>query len=532
MRVSSLDYCVIATYFAGVIAVGFWLRTRTRSSSEFFLSSRSLPAWVTGFAFMSANLGSLEVMGHAANGAKYGMMAASVFYWLGAIPAMVFLGIFMMPFYYNNRVRSSPEYLKLRFDERSHAFNAIGFAVLTILMSGINMYALALVFKVFLNWPIGVSTLVSALGVMIYIVLGGLRAAIYNEVIQFFLVFIGLLPLTFFGLREVGGWHGLTQRLPFDYVHAYAILGNSHDNPMGLPWYAVVVAFTMFAGTSYWCTDFLIVQRALAARDLLAARQTPLIAAFFKMLSPAMIVVPGLIALVVIPDQIHGNYNLAIPLLLERYYPPGLLGIGLTALIASFMSGMAGNVTAFNTVWTYDIYQAYIRPDRSEQHYVRMGRAATVVGTLLSVGTSYIATRFANMGDYLVLVFSLFIFPMSAAFLLGMFWKRASSDGAFYGMIVGVASTLTHYGFYYFGIVRYRTDMAANAYIIVVGWLMSFLVIVGVSLVGEPRPEQEIEGLVYSRSSFPWHSGSWHQEPAVWGIGLLGLMGILAAVFW
>jgi len=329
MRVSSLDYCVIATYFAGVIAVGFWLRARTRSSSEFFLSSRSLPAWVTGFAFMSANLGSLEVMGHAANGAKYGIMAASVFYWLGAIPAMVFLGIFMMPFYYNNRIRSSPEYLKLRFDERSHAFNAIGFAVLTILMSGINMYALALVFKVFLNWPIGVSTLVSALGVMLYIVLGGLRAAIYNEVIQFFLVFIGLLPLTFFGLREVGGWHGLTQRLPFDYVHAYAILGNAHDNPMGLPWYAVVVAFTMFGGTSYWCTDFLIVQRALAARDLRAARQTPLIAAFFKMFAPAMIVVPGLIALVVIPDQIHGNYNLAIPLLLERYYPPGLLGIGL-----------------------------------------------------------------------------------------------------------------------------------------------------------------------------------------------------------
>jgi SSS family solute:Na+ symporter len=532
MRISFIDYCVIAAYFAGVISVGLWLRARTSSSSEFFLSRRSLPAWVTGFAFMSANLGSLEVMGHAANGAKYGMMAATVFYWLGAIPAMVFLGIFMMPFYYNNQVRSSPEYLKLRFDERSRAFNAVGFAVLTILMSGINMYALALVFKVFLNWPLWVSTLVSALGVMIYTVLGGLRAAIYNEVIQFFIVLIGLLPLTFFGLREIGGWHGLVQRLPFEDVHAYAILGNSHDNPMGLPWYVIVVAFTMFAGTSYWCTDFLIVQRALAARDLQAARQTPLIAAFFKMLSPAVIVAPGLIALVVIPDKIHGNYNLVIPLLLERYYPAGLLGIGLTSLIASFMSGMAGNLTAFNTVWTYDIYQAYIRPDQSEQHYVRMGRVATIIGALLSVGTSYIATRFANMGDYLLLLFSLFIFPMSAAFLLGMFWTRTSSDGAFYGMITGVASTITHYCLYHFGIVRYRTDMAANAYIIVVGWLMSFCVIVGVSLKSSPRPKSELIGLVYSRSNFPWHSAPWHQNPVVCGISLLGLLGVLAAIFW
>jgi len=492
-----------------------------------------LPAWVTGLAFMSANLGSLEVMGHAANAAKYGMMAASVFYWLGAIPAMVFLGIFMMPFYYNNRIRSSPEYLKLRFDKRSHAFNAIGFGVLTILMSGINMYALALVFKVFLNWPLGFSIWVSALGVTVYVSLGGLRAAIYNEVIQFFLVFLGLLPLTFFGLREVGGWHGLAKRLPFDYIHAYAIFGSSHDNPMGIPWYGVVLAFTMFAGTSYWCTDFLIVQRALAARDLLAARQTPLIAAFFKMFSPVVIVVPGLIALAVMPEQIHRNYNLAIPLLLQRYYPPGLLGIGLTALIASFMSGMAGNVTAFNTVWTYDIYQAYICSDRPEQHYVRMGRLATVVGTLLSVATSYMATRFANMGDYLVLVFSLFIFPMSTVFLLGMFWKRASATGAFCGMIAGVASTLTHYGLYHFGVVRYGTEMAANASIIVVGWLMSFLVIVGVSLTSKPRPASELEGLVYSRSSLRSDRGvPWHQSPVLWGIGLLGLMGILAAVFW
>ena len=359
MKTHFTDDLIIIAYFGVVIGIGYYLKARTRTSEEFFISGRSLPAWITGLAFISANLGSLEVMGHAANAAKYGMMAASVFYWLGAIPAMVFLGVFMMPFYYSNKVRSSPEYLKLRFDERARGFNAGSFAILTVFMSGINMYAMALVFKIFLGWPMGVSIGASALGVMAYIFFGGLRAAIYNEVIQFFLIFLGLLPLSLMGLREAGGWHGLTHRLPFELVHAYAIFAHPEKNPMGVPWYAIVAGFTVFAGTSYWCTDFLIVQRAMAARNLLAARQTPLIGAFFKMLTPAVIVVPGLVALVVIPEQIRGHYNMVVPLLLERYYPSGLLGVGLTALLASFMSGMAGNVTAFNTVWTFDIYQAY-----------------------------------------------------------------------------------------------------------------------------------------------------------------------------
>jgi SSS family solute:Na+ symporter len=533
LKTHFFDDLIIVVYFCVIIGIGYFLKARTRTSAEFFISNRSLPAWVTGLAFISANLGSLEVMGHAANAAKYGMMAATVFYWLGAIPAMVFLGVFMMPFYYGNKVRSSPEYLKLRFDERARGFNAVGFAVLTVFMSGINMYAMALVFKVFLNWPMDLSIWASALGVMVYILLGGLRAAIYNEVIQFFLIFLGLLPLSLMGLREVGGWHELTRRLPFELVHAYAIFGHPDKNPMGVPWYAIVAGFTVFAGTSYWCTDFLIVQRAMAARNMLAARQTPLIGAFFKMLLPAVIVVPGLVALVVIPEHIHGQYNMVVPLLLERYYPSGLLGVGLTALIASFMSGMAGNVTAFNTVWTFDIYQAYLHPNQSEQHYVWMGRCTTVVGTILSVATSYVVIRFTNMGDYLVLIFALFMFPMSIAFLLGMFWKRATATGAFYGMVVGVATNLVHYGLYNMGWVHYPTDMAANTYIILVGWVLGFSVAVGLSLVTRPRPESDLKGLVFSlRGALDSEFTPWYQRPGIWGALLLAMLALLGWIFW
>lgn len=532
MKIHFLDYVVLVVYFGLVIGIGYFLRGRSKTSEEFFSSSRSLPAWITGLAFISANLGSLEVMGHAANAAKYGMMAAGVFYWLGAIPAMVFLGVFMMPFYYRNQVRSSPEYLKLRFDERARGFNAIGFAVLTVFMSGINMYAMALVFKVFLGWPMDVSIWVSAFCVTGYIYLGGLRAAIYNEVIQFFLIFIGLLPLSIMALHDVGGWSELTRRLPYEYVHAYAVFKHPESSTMGVPWYAIVAGFTVFGGTSYWCTDFLIVQRAMAARDMTAARKTPLIGAFFKMLSPFVIVLPGLAALLVIPDQIKGQYNMVIPLMLERYYPAGLLGIGLTALLASFMSGMAGNVTAFNTVWTFDIYQAYISPGRSEQHYVHVGRVATVVGTLLSVATSYLVMRFNNMGDYLVLIFALFIFPMSIAFLLGMFWKRTTATGAFYGMVVGVAANVAHYALYRYGVLHYRTEMAANTYIIIVGWLLGFAVAVGLSLMTTPYPDSRLRGLVYSLTPRDDVNNSGRVGPGFYGILLLLALALLAWLFW
>jgi solute:Na+ symporter, SSS family len=533
VKIHFFDYLIIGTYFGVVIGIGYFLQARAKTSSEFFSSGRSLPAWITGLAFISANLGSLEVMGHAANAAKYGMMAASVFYWIGAIPAMVFLGVYMIPFYYGSQVRSSPEYLKLRFDERTRGFNAIGFAVLTVFMSGINMYGMALMFKVFLNWPMALSIWVSAFGVMFYVFFGGLRAAIYNEVVQFFLIFFGLLPLSVMGLREVGGWQGLTHRLPFEYVHAFAVFRHPETSTMGVPWYAIVAGFTIFAGTSYWCTDFLIVQRALAARNMLAARQTPLIGAFFKMLLPAVIIVPGLVALVVIPGEIHGQYNMVMPLMLQRYYPTGLLGVGLTALLASFMSGMAGNVTAFNTVWTFDIYQAYICPDRPETHYVRMGRIATVAGTVLSAATAYLVMSFSNMGDYLVLIFALFVFPMSTAFLLGMFWKRATATGAFYGMVVGVATNIVHYGLYRLGFVQYHTDMAANTYITIVGWMVGLAVAVGLSLITEPRPESELKGLVFSLSpGLRSDKIPWYLRPGLWGLALLSMLAFLVWVFW
>ncbi len=533
MQLHWADYCIIAGYFAVVIGVGIFLKRRTRTGIDFFLSGRSLPAWITGLAFMSANLGSLEVMGHAANAAKYGMMAASCFYWLGAIPAMIFLGVFMMPFYYGNKVKSSPEYLSLRYDERARGFNAVAFAVLTVFMSGINMYAMALVFKVFLGWPMDASIWASAGAVMLYVWLGGLTSAIYNEVLQFFLILGGMLPLSFMALGELGGFSGLFHRLPSEYAHAVAVFAHPETNPMGVPLWGVILAFSIFGGTSYWCTDFLVVQRALAARDMLAARRTPLIAAFFKMLFPFVIVLPGLAALVLEPGQIAGRYNMAIPVLLERYYPAGLLGLGLTALLASFMSGMAGNVTAFNTVWTYDIYKVHIAPNRGDAHYLRMGRIATVAGTVMSIGTSYLVMRFENMGDYLVLIFSLFIFPMSTAFLLGMFWKRTTATGAFLGMLAGVIANLVHYALYHYGVVRYRTDMAANIYIIIAGWLTGLLVMVAVSLVTTPRPAAALEGLVYS----PWavlrrEKTPGIASPVVWGAALFAMLLALMAIFW
>jgi SSS family solute:Na+ symporter len=534
MQLHLIDYAIIVAYFAVMVGVGWILRRRMRTGLDFFLAGRSLPAWITGLAFISANLGSLEVMGHAANAAKYGMMAASCFYWIGAIPAMVFLGVFMMPFYYGNQVKSSPEYLALRFDERVRGFNAIAFAVLTVLMSGINMYAMALVFKIFLGWPMDLSIWASAAAVILYVGFGGLTSAIYNEVLQFLLIVAGMLPLSVMALRELGGFSGLFHRLPYEYAHAVAIYADPARNPMGVPLWGVLLGLSIFGGTSYWCTDFLVVQRALAARDMLAAQRTPLIAAFFKMLFPLLIILPGLAAPLLEPARIAGRYNLAIPVLLQRYYPAGLMGLGLTALLASFMSGMAGNVTAFNTVWTYDIYKVHIRPGRPDLEYVRMGRIATVVGTLLSIATSYIVARFENMGDYLLLVFSLFIFPMSTVFLLGMFWKRATASGAFLGMIAGVAANGIHYLLYRGGVVQYRTEMAANIFIIIAGWLAAFLVTVVVSYATPPKPEAELAGLVYAPQAVPGERStlSWYKTPAFAGALLMVMLTALLIVFW
>ncbi|MFB0517957.1 MAG: Na+/galactose cotransporter, partial [Acidobacteriota bacterium] len=344
MKVHVVDYLIIAIYFVFVLGVGFALRKKVRTSEDFFLSGRSIPSWITGLAFMAANLGALEVMGMVANGAKYGMLT-NHFYWVGAIPAMIFVGIFMMPFYYGSRVRSVPEYLKLRFNEATRGVNAISFAILTVLMSGINIYAMALVFKLMLNWSMDMSIILSAGVVLVYIFFGGLTSSIYNEVLQFFLIVLGLLPLAFLGLVNAGGFSGLAARLPEGFIHTWSTLDKASHNPMGIEWIGMVMGLGFVLSFGYWCTDFLVIQRALAARDMTAARNTPLIAAVPKMLFPFLVTLPGLLAIALIPKALGGNYNLALPLMLQRYYPSGLLGVGLTALLASFMSGMAGNVT-------------------------------------------------------------------------------------------------------------------------------------------------------------------------------------------
>ena len=489
-----IDYTVISIYFVFVLGIGVVLKKYMKTSADFFLSGRSIPAWITGLAFLSANLGAQEVIGMGASGAKYGIMT-SHFYWVGAIPAMVFVGIFMMPFYYGSRARSVPEYLKLRFDEKTRGLNAISFAVMTIFSSGVSMYAMGKLLQLLLGWNFNAAIIVSALIVLAYTFLGGLTSAIYNEVLQFFLIVIGFIPLVFLGLKDVGGWTGLKARIGNDaMVHSWKYLGSPNTNPMGVEWFGMLMGLGFVLSFGYWCTDFLVVQRAMAADSMTSARRTPLIAAFPKMLFPFLVILPGMIAGVVsastltkeapttassavvsqgavadgitleggqgiIPPKLdeHGrpmlkdgnvvlDYDLATPMMLVRYFPSGLLGLGLCALMASFMSGMAGNTTAFNSVWTYDLYQGYINKGASDEHYLWMGRAATVFGLAVSVAAAYIAREFNNIMDVLQLVFAFVNAPLFATFLLGMFWKRATGHGAFWGLLSGTAAAALHHG--------------------------------------------------------------------------------------
>ncbi|MEJ7618096.1 MAG: sodium:solute symporter family protein [Pyrinomonadaceae bacterium] len=496
-----IDYAVMLIYLVFVIGIGFALKRYMRTSTDFFLSGRSIPAWVAGLAFISANLGAQEVIGMGASGAKYGI-ATSHFYWVGAIPAMVFVGIFMMPFYYGSRARSVPEYLRLRFDEKTRGFNAISFAAMTVFSSGISMYAMAKLIQslhifdalfarigVAPAWIFHLSIVISALIVLAYIFLGGLTSAIYNEVLQFFLIVAGFLPLIILGLVNVGGWSGLKEKLPEQYGHAWQGMAAPETNLLGVEWFGMAMGLGFVLSFGYWCTDFLVVQRAMAADSMGAARRTPLIAAFPKMLFPFLVILPGLIAVALptqnatslvtaapqaqtasgmegggrglIPvkrDELTGqpktdsngkpelDYDMAIPNMLLNYFPTGMLGLGLTALLASFMSGMAGNVTAFNPVGTYDIYQSYIKRNASDQHYLWMGRMATIFGIALSVATAYVATAFNNIMDMLQLVFAFVNAPLLATFLLGMFWKRSTGHGAFTGLMSGTLAAALHHG--------------------------------------------------------------------------------------
>ncbi len=455
IELGGIDKAILLIYFLFVLGIGWALKRQMKGSTDFFLSGRSIPAWITGLAFLSANLGAQEVIGMAASGAQYGIMT-SHFYWIGAIPAMVFLGLFMMPFYYGSRARSVPEYLRMRFDEKTRGFNAISFAVMTIFSSGISLYALAKLLEVLLGWNFNFSILVSAAVVLAYIFLGGLTSAIYNEVLQFFMIVFGFAPLAWLGLRDAGGWTALKARLsavavsqhfaPGTWTESWRHMGSTGANPMGVEWFGLAMGLGFVLSFGYWCTDFLIVQRAMAAESMSAARRTPLIATLPKMLFPFLVILPGMVAIALVQDgrlalpiNADGshNFNMVIPVMLGRYFPPGLLGLGFTALMASFMSGMAGNVTAFNTVWTYDIYQSYFARNKSDAHYLWMGRAATVFGVLVSVGAAYVAAQFNNIMNLLQLVFAFVNAPLFATFLLGMFWRRANGHGAFTGLVLG-----------------------------------------------------------------------------------------------
>ena len=565
-QLAPVDYAILGIYFAFVLGIGWALKRYMRSSLDFLLSGRSIPAWIAGLAFLSANLGAQEVIGMGASGAKYGI-STSHFYWIGAIPAMVFVGVFMMPFYYGSRARSVPEYLKLRFDEKTRGFNAISFAAMTIFSSGISMYAMGLLLSVLFGWDFDVSVLVSAAIVLVYIFLGGLTSAIYNEVLQFFLIVAGFIPLVFLGLRDVGGWQGLTERLavtaeqagfaPGAWTSSWSHMGDASANPMGVEWFGLAMGLGFVLSFGYWTTDFLVVQRAMAADSMSAARRTPVIAAFPKMLFPFLVILPGMIAIALttqagttgfaLPTKPDGtyNYDLSIPLMLGHYFPPGLLGLGLTALMASFMSGMAGNVTAFNTVWTYDIYQAYIKKDASDAHYLWMGRMATVFGIALSVLTAYATTQFNNIMDMLQLVFAFVNAPLFATFLLGMFWKRTTGHGAFTGLLTGTLAAAAHHGLSlpagsavgikggWLGVLTtYPSEMAQNFWTAIYAWTTCFVVTIAVSLVTKPRPDEELRGLVYSLTERPKDERlAWYQRPVTLGAAALVVTLVLNVIF-
>ncbi len=566
LQLGGIDYAILIVYFAFVLGIGWTLRRSVRSSEDFFLSGRSIPAWIAGLAFLSANLGAQEVIGMAASGAKYGMMT-SHFYWIGAIPAMVFVGLFMMPFYYGSRARSVPEYLRLRFDEKTRGFNAITFAAMTVFSSGISMYALAKLLELVLGWSFHASVIVSAAIVLAYIFLGGLTSAIYNEVLQFFLIVLGFLPLVLLGLKDLGGWSGLSRQLEpvatsagypaGAWSESWRHLGSAAANPMGVEWFGLAMGLGFVLSFGYWCTDFLVVQRAMAAESMTAARRTPLLAAVPKMIFPLLVIVPGMIAIALhhhrgglLPLGADGtpNYNLAVPVLLAHYLPSGLLGLGLTALMASFMSGMAGNVTAFNTVWTYDIYQSYLRPGRSDRHYLRMGHAATVFGIGLSVAAAYAATRFNNIMDMLQLVFAFVNAPLFATFLLGMFWRRATGHGAFAGLLIGTLAAAAHHGltlpegagpgikgaFLGATLHRYPSEMAQNFWTAIVAWTSCFLATIAISLTTRrDKTDAELGGLVYSLTPrITDRELVWYRRPATLGVAVLALTLVLNVVFW
>ncbi len=644
-----IDYTILLAYVAFVLGIGWALARYMKTSSDFLTSARSIPTWVTGLAFISANLGALELVGMAASGAKYGIATAH-FYWVGAIPAMIFLAVFMMPFYYGSKARSVPEYLKMRFDERVRALNSVAFAVMTIFASGISMNALAKLLNQLLGWNYNFGLFVCSGVVLLYVLKGGLTSAIYTEVLQFFMIVLGFAPVVYLGLKDVGGWGAMNHSLQAVAVNpsalylkdpgiSYAsnawtsawqpVLAGPAHNPMGVDWFAMIFGLGFVLSFGYWCTNFLVVQRAMAAKNMTAARNTPLVAAIPKMFFPFLVIVPGMIAVALtsMPDKDYripppiisqANYDNAIAAvksagvpdaaavkavgdalghkvdsekilslvaankasqltttqiqqglynsiaenyydgvilsLVKKYCPPGLLGLALTALLASFMSGMAGNVTAFNTVFTYDLYQAYFAKDKSDKHYFFAGKVVTVVGIVLSIGAAYFASMYDNAMDIIQLVFGFVNAPLFATFLLGMFWKRTTGTGAFLGLFGGIAGSAIFHalttvssnldaaghvvngmkGGYLKVVEIFPSEMAQNFWLAAFAFIVCFTLTVVISLAtARTKTDADLKGLVYSLTpKIVDNNQPWYLRPAIVGVVLLIACVILNLIFW
>lgn len=554
LSLGPVDLALIIIYFVMVLGIGWYLKRQAETGEDFFLAGREMTAWIAGLSFLSANLGSLELMGWAAAAYQYGILATH-WYWIGAIPAMLFLGLVMMPFYYISKTHSVPGYLKLRFNEESRGFAAISFAVMTIMMSGINMFSMALVMKTVLGWDIHVSIWISSLTVGAYVSLGGLKSAIFNEVLQFILIWAGAALIPILGLYETGGWSGLQARIAErvgsgEFTHLWSTLGHFQDNPMGIHWTGIVLGLGWVISFGYWTTDFLVVQRVLSAKDLRAAKMAPIIGASFKMMVPFIVILPGLLGLALLnvklvpEDQAKAglhSYNEVLPLMLARYCGPGLLGLGITALVAGFMAGMAGNVSAFATVWTYDIYRAYMRKEAPDHHYVSMGRWCTIIGVFVSIGTAYFVMQFKSIMDYVQALFSFFIAPLFGTVLLGMLWKRATPAGGFWGLVAGTVASIAMWTWVKFdhsalaivALSPHASDMAENMYRALWSWLICVAVTVIVSLLTPPKRDEELVGLVYGVTPIP-HETDYPliHRPIFWAIVVSLVFVILNLLVW
>ncbi|HEX9234389.1 MAG TPA: sodium:solute symporter family protein [Candidatus Acidoferrum sp.] len=554
VKLAPVDLAIVVFYFVLVLGIGFYLKRFAKTGEDFFMAGREMTAWVAGLAFVSANLGSLELLGWAGSAYQYGILAGH-WYWIGAIPAMLFLGLVMMPFYYISKTHSVPGYLQLRYGTAASGLSAVTFAIMTILMSGVNMYAMAVVMKVVLGWNLNFSIFVSSITVAIYVAAGGLFSAIFNEVLQFFLIWFGALLIPILGLIETGGWKGMVARIQHnfpgqDFTHMWSNLGHFQDNPMGMHWTGIVFGLGAVQAMGYWTTDFLVVQRVLSAKDIRSAKMAPIIGSFFKMAVPLIVILPGLLGLAVLPMHLvpasqlqpgQFSYNEVLPLMLARYCGPGLLGLGITALVAGFMAGMAGNVSAFATVWTYDLYRPFIRKTAPDAHYVSMGRWCTLIGVFISIGTAYLAMGFASIMDYVQALFGFFIAPLFGTVLLGMMWKRVTKAAGFWGLLAG---TLTSVGIFsamkfdhrwvgVFALSPHAQGLAQDMYQSLWSCTTCVVVTLLVTLITKPRPDAELKGLVYSLTEVAQEERvGILQRPIFWGgVALAGLV-VLQIIFW